>query len=267
MPEPEASAEHLAAASFHTTRAQARLTASRITEPQARAYVRLCAARKELRTPIQYLVGDWDFHAITIKVRAPVLIPRPETEQLVEFILRDARALRGGRILDVGCGSGAIILALLNKLGGRGVKGVALDLCQQAVDLTIENAKLLQLPQSLLQVQYLQGGIADYESAELFDVLVSNPPYIPDSDMHGLPREVGDHEATVALAGGVDGLCVVRQILKVAPTVVRKAGKVWMEVDSSHPAILQEMTFPGLEFKQRIKDCYGRDRFVQWDVL
>jgi release factor glutamine methyltransferase len=164
-----------------------------------------------------------------------------------------AHATAGGcdshvRLLDVGTGTGAIALAVLNKLPGATAVGI--DPSAAAVALASDNARSLQLD-ARFQAVRVAGGIAEYggdggdaagpSAAQLFDVIVSNPPYIPAADMASLEPEVRLHEDANALCGGDDGLDVVRELLRVAPRLLDPDGQrtVWLEVDPSHPPLIE----------------------------
>ena len=242
VPEASLSAEHLLtrAAGFGSSRAAlASQLNSPLDEDARAAFSEMCAKRLE-RVPVQYILGDWDFHALTLAVRPPVLIPRPETEELVELVL-DAHgaggAERAASFLDVGCGSGAIGLALLRALPAARCVGV--DVSAAAVDLARENAAALGLN---ARYEAVRRGVAEHaaESTARVDVVVSNPPYIPAADMPGLEPEVRAHEDEGALCGGADGLDVIHQLLTAAPSLLRADGPraVWLEVDASHPPLI-----------------------------
>lgn len=262
VPEPKASAEYLAAKAFGAVhdRNTAALVTGRPSTLEIDEYISLCQQREKARVPIQYLVGDWDFHNITLLVRAPVLIPRPETEELVEHVLEDV-TVNNARILDVGCGSGAIMLAALSAR--KRWTAVGVDTAAEAVKLSNENIKNLKMEG---RAKVFMGRLHEVPGSEKFDALVSNPPYIPAKDMKDLDVQVRDHEDNGALCGGADGLDVVREILRHASKVVKPGGSVWLEVDPSHPVQLQTMAFDGLEFETALKDLFGRPRFVHLRV-
>jgi len=197
-------------------------------------------SRRLRSEPTQYIVGKWGFHDIELELRPPILIPRPETEELVEIIL-DAwkRGVHHGpvRFVDVGCGSGAIGLALLKALP-KGSTCVAVDINPDAVELSRANARSvlgqdeacyaaeLCSAADLAAVLRRRGGAA-------IDFIVSNPPYIPTRDMPTLQREVADWEDAGALDGGDDGLDVARDVLDAAFDLGVNA--LWLELDTSHP--------------------------------
>ncbi|KAJ1496497.1 S-adenosyl-L-methionine-dependent methyltransferase [Baffinella frigidus] len=166
--------------------------------------------RRGTREPVQYILGEWPFYNLErLKIRPPTLIPRPETEELVEMVLRDAAAAPA-RFLEVGPGSGAISLALLREWPNT--RATAVDLCAHAVELSRENGVLTGLSD---RITVEHAGISAWAPPPSlvqapFDLLVSNPPYIPHAQMATLDPEVVDHEDSVALDGGDDGLDVFK---------------------------------------------------------
>ena len=277
-----------------------------LTSDQCTRYKSLLERRLQFE-PLQYIVGQWDFHhLIGLKIRKPILCPRPETEELVELVLEDIGKLiemsdpvekRGKiRILDVGCGTGAIGIAIAHKYPMH-VQVFALDVLPEAVKLSNENAQTLlsdcirdgnesndgvdKLYKAVLcsARDFTNSGNRTYEMN--FDVVVSNPPYIPTKDMHDLTTDVVGFESPYALCGGYDGLDVIRDIIHrlpewlSSPSILdpmrEKLRYCWMEVDDSHPAVLaqqlapgsEESTVRGVEHCETCKDFCGRDRFVK----
>lgn len=275
---------------------------------------RLCGLRAAKHVPVQYLVGEWDFHHLSLEMKPPTLIPRPETEELVEIVLKwvhrellpvesvnhDASTVGGGnglRFLDVGSGTGAIGLALLNELPNASC--VAIDVEESAVALSLRNAKRtgLQERYSCFHASITHLGtsnasnvrvgcnsledidpkaMAEVEFDGAFDFIVSNPPYIPKQDMASLPLDVAAHEDSVALDGGEDGLDVIREIVRRCPRLLKKGGarQLWMEVDASHPEVIRRWL--GLKVEQEgqtlglgvtkfewMSDMSQRPRFVR----
>ncbi|CAN8076757.1 unnamed protein product [Agarophyton chilense] len=258
VPEAAESAQYLAAHCFPHVQTRLDVLASRKSPPRdaLNLFIQLCKERERKRTPIQYLVGDWDFHSITLLVRPPVLIPRPETEELVEHVLNDLEH-DSATILDVGCGSGAILLAILNARPNWSATGI--DISEEAVKLSEENVRLLGM-QSRARIGHAR--VRDIcGEGRLFDALVSNPPYIPVREMDGLQTEVRDHEDYGALCGGEDGLDVVLEVLHGAAGVLKPGGSIWLEVDTPHPSMIEAMKFKELEYVKSHNDLSGNARF------
>ncbi|XP_054882169.1 MTRF1L release factor glutamine methyltransferase [Poeciliopsis prolifica] len=224
---------------------------------------RLCSKRLS-RMPVQFIIEEWDFRDLTLKMRPPVFIPRPETEELVELVLTDLQNHPGPTCLEVGCGSGAISLSLLKSLPQ--LQAFALERSQDAVDLSRENASRLGL-QDRLKVYHMDV-IKDAEKMPgLFSsisVLVSNPPYLFSEDMATLEPEISRFEDRGALDGGEDGLNVIRQILTLAPDFLSHRGRVYLEVDPRHPALIRrwvEDNVEELRFVETRRDVSGKPRF------
>ena len=232
--------------------------------------------RRANHEPIQYILGEWDFYDFRILCRAPILCPRPETEELVDWVRQSVQKgnAKKIKILEVGSGTGAIGLALARLFPDADV--VAIDVSLDAVNLSMENAKLLEIPNARYQAICCSAKDFTNQNAKMykfeFDVVVSNPPYILSSDMLTLTRDVVQYESREALCGGHDGLDVIRDIVDRMPEWTNNAqigvGDLFMEVDTSHPNILKKWleddgsTDKPAFFVESKKDCYGNDRFV-----
>ncbi|XP_053577084.1 MTRF1L release factor glutamine methyltransferase isoform X2 [Bombina bombina] len=195
------------------------------------------------RVPLQYIIEEWDFLDMTLRMRPPVFIPRPETEELVGVTLSGCSALQSSPdpvILEVGCGSGAVSLALLRKLPQARV--IAVDKTEAAVSLTKENAERLGLHQRIRIIQHdilteAPNRLLEWGSV---DVVVSNPPYIFTSDMSQLDPEIIKYEDHTALDGGSDGMDVIRGILLLAPDLLKQKGDIFLEGDPRHPDMVRQ---------------------------
>lgn len=225
---------------------------------------KLCSKRLK-SMPVQYVIEEWDFRDITLKMRPPVFIPRPETEELVEIVLSDLQK-ESGRLstLEVGCGSGAISLSLLKGLPQ--LQAVALDQSEKAVNLTKENATRLGL-ENRLQIYHLDilkdaETVLDHCSA--VSALVSNPPYLYTKDMSSLQPEIQCFEDPAALDGGSDGLTVIKQVLILASKILLNHGRLYLEVDPRHPPLIQRWAESNLEelyYVETKQDFNNRPRF------
>lgn len=232
---------------------------------------KLCCRRLS-RMPVQYVIEEWDFRDLTLKMRPPVFIPRPETEELVDLVLKDLQTQPGVGVdnnaqltcLEVGCGSGAISLSLLKSLPQ--LKAFSLDQSQDAVDLTRENASRLGL-QDRIQIHHLdvmKDAEAVLRACSPVSAVVSNPPYLFSEDMLSLEPEITRFEDHAALDGGEDGLKVIKQILSLAPQILLNHGRVYLEVDPRHPPLLQrwvEVNMKELQYVETQRDITGRPRF------
>lgn len=172
--------------------------------------------------PVQYIIGRQEFFTRDFRVAPGVLIPRPETEHLIEYVLELPRPV--GRIVDAGVGSGAISVTLALELRQR-VTGI--DLSPQALQIARQNAAVHQAPVDFLQADWLSA-----LRPHSIDLLVSNPPYIATTDKPGLQREVRDHEPDLALFAGHDGLSAYRVLEQQAWQVLRPGGRIVFEIGS-----------------------------------
>ncbi|XP_077582729.1 MTRF1L release factor glutamine methyltransferase [Stigmatopora nigra] len=236
-----------------------------LTQEEKQQIWELCKKRLS-RMPVQYVIEEWDFRDLTLRMRPPVFIPRPETEELVELVLNDLQKKKSGSLtcLEVGCGSGAISLSLLKTLPQLRV--IALDQSAQAVDLTKENALRLGL-QNRLKV-YQADIIKDAEKVlklcHNVSILVSNPPYLFSEDLPSLEPEISRFEDHAALDGGEDGLKVIRQILTLTRHLLSDDGCVYLEVEPRHPGLIREWAeshAKWLRLAETRRDIAGRTRF------
>ncbi|KAI1893023.1 hypothetical protein AGOR_G00139610 [Albula goreensis] len=240
-----------------------------LTDMQTHQFWKLCAKRLT-RMPVQYVIEEWDFRDLTLKMRPPVFIPRPETEELVGLVLEGLwpmqdSGISGLRCLEVGCGSGAISLSLLHALPQ--LRAVAVDRSAEAVRLTQENANRLGL-QDRIEIHQLDVTVdAEVILRECSRViaLISNPPYLFSKDMTSLEPEIIRFEDPAALDGGEDGMLIIRHILALAPQLLTHNGLLYLEVDPRHPPMIQqcvqEERIAGLHYLQTRYDITDRPRF------
>lgn len=219
---------------------------------------RALVRRRGAGEPVSYLVGHREFWSMRFAVGPGVLTPRPETERLVECALE--KMGETGRFLDLGVGSGAIAVALLTDKPGW--TGVGIDREPAAVETAAKNGKALGVGGRL---EVLQGDLFAPVAGQTFELIVSNPPYIPTGDIAGLVREVADHEPRVALDGGDDGLDPTRRIVAEAPGHLTPSGWLLMEFGVGQGeavrTILEEA--PGLDVVQIIDDFAGIPRVAR----
>ncbi len=204
--------------------------------------------------PTAYLTGAREFFGHRLAVDPRVLIPRPETEQLAELGLAALPA--GGAALDLGTGSGALAIAL--SLGRPGAAVTAVDLSPEALEVARANATALGAAVTFLAGD-LYGPLAPEQR---FDVIVSNPPYLPTGELAGLQREV-QREPKLALDGGADGLTVLRRVVAGAPARLATGGLLLLEMHESHleslPALCRAAGFASAEAR---RDLAGLPRLT-----
>jgi release factor glutamine methyltransferase len=216
------------------------------------------AARLESGEPLPYLLGHWEFYGLDITVSPAALIPRPETELMVEQAIAWLR-LRpaGGRVCDVGCGSGCVAVALAANLPGLQV--TASDISPAAVELARHNVARHGLAD---RVQVVLADLLP-ETPAAFDLICANLPYIPSDRLAGLP--VARWEPISALDGGPDGLDVIRRLLGIAPQRLAPDGLLLMEIEAGQGAatsLLARRFFPHRHV-QVLPDLSGLDRLVR----
>lgn len=212
--------------------------------------------RRAAREPVQRILGDWEFWGLTLALGPETLIPRPDTETLVEAVLRACPdRSRPWRILDLGTGTGAILLALLSEYPGA--FGVGVDLSPDALLVAAGNAASLGLRD---RACFLAGSWVDAITGR-FDIIVSNPPYIPDADIDGLAPEVARFEPRRALAGGLDGLDPYRHLARALPPLLSPGGIVGFEHGADQgttvAGLLRDAGFADVSTR---RDLGGRDR-------
>ena len=226
---------------------------ARLETPQAAAWQSLLA-RRAAGEPLAYLVGTKEFHGALLDVDARVLVPRPDTETLVEWAIELARAAPGAplRVVDLGTGSGAIVIALARALGER-ARLVATDRSASALDLARHNAERLGA-----EVDFRRGDWWDAVPQGLFELAVSNPPYVAESDPH---LATLGHEPREALVAGRDGLADLRPIVAGAPRHLSPGGWLLVEHgDRQAQAVRELLAAAGFEEIVTRCDLAGRPR-------
>lgn len=182
--------------------------------------------------PVDYLVGQAPFFSMMLKVSPVVLVPRPSTETLVEHILQHCRRTPGfnnPRVADVGTGSGAIAIALAKQFDKTGSDAVviATDISEDALEIAKENARQHNVHD---RIEFRLGNLLEPLKGERFTYLASNPPYIPDHEWEGVEPNVKDHEPTLALRGGADGLDLIRPLIAQAKDHLADPGQLVIEI-------------------------------------
>lgn len=210
--------------------------------------------------PIQYIFGHWSFRSLELKCDARALIPRPETEFLVEIAKSHlVRNPAWNNILEIGTGTGAISLSLATECSGLSI--VATDLSLEALELAEEN--LSQLNNLLSEVTFGYSNLFDSILNEQFDLILSNPPYVPSSA--DLDPRILDYEPHLALFGGNDGFDLIGLIISESTTRFKGRGcLLLLEIDESHPMKVRKAAeASGYSETEIIQDLAGRDRFAR----
>jgi release factor glutamine methyltransferase len=255
---PRLNAELLVGHALARTRMQLYLEFERpLTEPELEK-IRPLVRRRGQREPLQYIVGEVEFHGLRLKVDRRALIPRPETELLVAHVIALCAAAPPARILDLGTGSGAIAIALATMLPGAAV--TAVDLSAGALALARENAAAAGVEARISFVA------SDWFAAlppGRFDAIVGNPPYLSAAETAETAPEVRGHEPALALTAPGDGVDHLARIIADAPHFLADGGLLALETGIAQHARLRELaTAAGFARTESRPDLTGRDRFV-----
>lgn len=226
-----------------------------VTAEQENAYNEAIKQRA-MRIPLQHITGQQEFMGLPFKVNGNVLIPRQDTEILVEEILPHLSS--GVRILDMCTGSGCILISLLHY--SMWTEGVGVDLSSKALEVARENARIL-LSEGR-NVSFIESNL--FENVEgVYDIVVSNPPYIQTEVIKGLMPEVRDHEPMMALDGFEDGLYFYRRIVEESKGFLRKEGRLFFEIGYDQADDVKKlMEDAGFLEVTVVKDFAGLDRVV-----
>ncbi len=232
-----------------------------IDEREALKYRDVIRQRAE-RIPLQHITGEQEFMGFSFQVDEHVLIPRQDTETLVEEALEVLKPKM--KILDLCTGSGCILLSLLKlgeKRGIAGLKGTGADISREALKVAEENGRRLEIPED--RVAWVRGDL--FENLEgPFDLLVSNPPYIPSGELSGLQEEVRLHDPALALDGHEDGLYFYRRIAAEAGKYLRDGAYLMLEIGwDQGEAVSTLLEVAGYREVKVKKDLSGNDRVVR----
>ena len=208
--------------------------------------------------PIQYITGEARFHGMDFMVSKDVLVPRPETDELVDIIVKEATGKKEMDVLDIGTGSGAIAISLSKSLNFPNV--MATDVSEKALSIAKENAK-----RHKVKVKFEEEDILKVVPQGKFDIIVSNPPYIKESEMKEMEENVKNHEPHLALfVPDNDPLKYYKRIIELLPEILKNGGRIYFEINPDHGEELKAlMKKSGLKETEIIKDSYGKDRFIR----
>ena len=229
----------------------------KITSFQEKKIIKLLKKRAVDKVPLAYILGHSDFFGCKIKVTKDVLIPRMETEELVEKIILKLKNedLKNKILWDIGTGSGCIGIAIKKNLPD--LKVIVSDISKKAIAVAKENAKL-----NFADIQIRMGDLFSPFKGEKAHYIVSNPPYIAKNELEKLQKEVKDHEPILALDGGESGMDFYEKFFQQLPVHIYKKSKVFFEIGENQKEILKETFSKNLFFKMSFeKDMSRRDRF------
>jgi release factor glutamine methyltransferase len=256
---PELDARLLAELAFGVERLELVNREREIAAPEALERLQAVAARRLRGEPVFRIIGEKGFWGLSFTLNEATLVPRPETEMLVRRGLELLEVRRGKRILDLGTGTGCIVIALLSELPTA--TAVAVDLAGAAVTAARQNAERHGVADRL---ELRQGSwFAPLAAEERFDLIVSNPPYIGQDELATLAPEVREHDPALALDGGPDGLAAYREIVATAAAFLRPGGILLLEIGYQQgPAVRRLVQVAGFERVTLEKDMAGLDRMV-----
>jgi release factor glutamine methyltransferase len=264
--QPRLAAELLLSHVLNIARIQLYTGYDRVVGEDQLARFRELVRRAGEQEPIAYLTGKAHFFSLEFSVNRDVLIPRPDTETLVENVLQTVRnqaGLESPRVLDLCTGSGCVAAAIAKNLKSANV--LAIDISEKAAAVARENIQQLGLTDRVMvEVGDLFSPMKTIVDARPFDLIVANPPYITSDQLAGLDKSVREYEPMLALDGGPDGLVIHRRILGKAPDHLLPGGRVFLEIAFDQGAAAREMAakFDAFTDCRVLKDFGGRDRVL-----
>ncbi len=230
----------------------------RVLDEPTLTTLREMVKRRGAGEPLQYILGKVEFHGLEFAVDKRVLIPRPETELLVEEVAAGCKEAGPVRILDIGTGSGCIAVTLAVLLPSAAI--TATDRSAAALELARANAARHGVTG---RVEIVESDLFSTLTGRQFDWIVSNPPYIPSSQANTLAREIRDYEPLEALFAGEDGLAVIRRIIAGAPPFLSAGGRVALEIGAGQSGAVQELFLEAqYQVAKVVKDYDNYDRLI-----
>jgi release factor glutamine methyltransferase len=289
IPNPRLDAELLLSHILNIRRIDLYLSFDKTVPENELALFKGCIQRRIKREPLQYIIGSQDFFGVSIKVTPDVLIPRPETEILVEEVLKHCHSEAEGRriscnqlssgdpspsaqddmaathILDLCTGSGCIIAALADKLPEANFVGI--DISEKALEIARQNIFKWKDRVRLLNGNLFEPLVCHSEQSEespSFDIIVSNPPYVAESEWPTLQPEIRDYEPKNALIAGADGLAIIREIIDNAHRFLKPAGLLAMEIGDGQADAVKKIIADNGHYNEVniIKDYGGLERIL-----
>jgi release factor glutamine methyltransferase len=213
--------------------------------------------RRKRNEPLAYITGYKEFWKNKFRVDKNTLIPRPDTEILVESVLDELDISSTKKILDIGTGSGCIILSILNDR--KNCRGVGIDISKKAIKMAKYNAKIQHIKN---RIRFFNSNIDNFYLYK-YDVIISNPPYIELNKIYSLDKDIRNHEPKVALNGGIDGYSKIRLVINKSSNLIKKKGKLFLEVGCSQiNKTLEILRLNGFCNNKVIKDLAKRNRCI-----
>ena len=213
--------------------------------------------RRKKKEPIAYLINKKDFWKDEFFVNKDVLIPRPDTELIIEQVLKVYSKERQLQVLDIGTGSGCILLSILKERPN--FYGTGIDISKKSVNISKFNAKQLNL---MSRVKFFHSSVDNFKIGK-YDLIVSNPPYIESLNLKYLEKDVVNFEPKLALSGGLDGFLQIRKVINKASTLIKKNGKFILEIGFNQKNKVKKiLNDEGFYVNKAIKDYGNNDRCI-----
>ena len=233
------------------------LNNDKIIKEQNLEYFKKLVQERATRKPIAYLLNKKSFWNSEFNVNKNTLIPRPDTEIILEQILKFTKNKNYLNILDIGVGSGCILLSILKER--KNFYGTGIDISRNSLDICKMNAKKLLLDR---RVKFFKSDVDKFAIGK-YDLVVSNPPYIKTSDLKYLESDVIKYEPKLALDGGLDGLSVIRKVIKKSSELLKKNGKFILEIGFDQKnKVIKLLNNKGFYINSTVKDLANNDRCI-----
>ncbi len=213
--------------------------------------------RRKLNEPVAYILKRKEFWKNNFYVNKNVLIPRPDTEILIEETLKLVKEYQNKKILDIGTGSGCLIISILKEL--HNVKGVAIDVSKKALKVAKINAKLHHLEN---RIKFYKSSVDNFYKGK-YDLIVSNPPYINNLSIKYLSKDIVNYEPTVALRGGLDGSLLIYKVIKKSSSLLKVGGKLLLEIGFDQKfKVMKQLRASNFYVNKIVKDYNNIDRCI-----
>ena len=213
--------------------------------------------KRSLGKPIAYLIGKKYFWKYEFCVSKDTLIPRPDTEILIDYILKTTKYKSKLRILDIGVGSGCILLSILKEK--KNFYGTGIDISNKCIEISKINASKLDL---LSRVKFFKSNVDNFSHGK-YDLIISNPPYIKQLDLKYLDRDVVDYEPRLALDGGLDGTSEIRKVINRSSELIKKNGRLVLEIGFDQKYKVKKLLKDkGFYINKVLKDYANNDRCI-----
>jgi len=230
---------------------------SRTVEKKALRNFKRFVFQRARGEPVSYITGTKEFWKFQFKIINGILIPRPDTEIIIEKVLEITKFKKKLKILDIGVGSGCILLSILKER--KNFNGIGIDISKKCTDLSKLNALNLQLNN---RVKFYKSDIDNFKIGK-YDLIVSNPPYINQFDLKKLDKDIKNFEPKLALNGGLDGLSEIRKVINRSSELIRLNGKLVLEIGFNQKEKVKKiLTNKGFYINKTVKDYANKDRCI-----